>query len=108
MSQTTGNRTPTTTSTPSVDELAALEKLEAAQQLADQCKALDESEHIADAAGAWREALRLWLRWNQAHDQITRALFENGKPSQKLEDVMDQLDSMRKQAVALSEDLIGH
>ena len=107
MSQTTGNRT-TSPATPSVDELAALEKLEAAQQLADQCRALDEADTVTDAANAWREALRLWLRWNQAHDQITRTLFEDGKPSQKLEDVMDQLDSMRKQAVTLSEELISH
>ena len=107
MSQTTGNRTPTSPANTSVDELAALEKLEAAQQLADQCRALDEAEHVVDASNAWREALQLWLRWNQAHDQITRALFEGGKPSQRLEDVMDQLDSMRKQAVALSEDLIS-
>ena len=107
MSQTTGNRT-TSPATPSVDELAALEKLEAAQQLADQCRALDEADTVTDPANAWREALRLWLRWNQAHDQITRTLFEDGKPSQKLEDVMDQLDSMRKQAVTLSEELISH
>lgn len=107
MSQTTGNRTPTSLPTPSVDELAALEKLEAAQQLAEQCKALDDAEYSAAAGSAYREALRLWLRWNQAHDQITRTLFEDGKPTQKLEDVMDQLDSMRKQAVALSEGLIS-
>ena len=107
MSQTTGSSTQRTSSAPSVDELAALEKLEAAQLLADQCKALDEAENASNGNDAWREALKLWLRWNQAHVQITQTLFEDGKPSQKLEDVMDQLEGMRKQAVALSEDLIG-
>ena len=107
MSQTTGSPTQRTPSAPSVDELAALEKLEAAQRLADQCKALDDAENTACATDAWREALKLWLRWNQAHVQITQTLFEDGKPSQKLEDIMDQLEGMRKQAVALSEDLIG-
>ncbi len=107
MSQTTGSSTQRIPSAPSVDELAALEKLEAAQLLADQCKALDEAENSSSANDAWREALKLWLRWNQAHVQITQTLFEDGKPSQKLEDVMDQLEGMRKQAVALSEDLIG-
>ena len=106
MSQTTGPSTQRTPSAPSVDELAALEKLEAAQLLADQCKALDEVEDTSNATDAWRDALKLWLRWNQAHVQITQTLFEDGKPSQKLEDVMDQLEGMRKQAVALSEDLI--
>ena len=106
MSQTTGSSTQRTPSTSSVDELAALEKLEAAQLLADQCKALDEADEASDATDAWREALKLWLRWNQAHVQITQTLFEDGKPSQRLEDVMDQLESMRKQAVAISEDLI--
>lgn len=106
MSQTTGSSTQRTPPTPSVDELAALEKLEAAQLLADQCKALDEADEASDATDAWREALKLWLRWNQAHVQITQTLFEDGKPSQRLEDVMDQLESMRKQAVAISEDLI--
>ena len=107
MSQTTGSPTQRTPSAPSVDELAALEKLEAAQRLADQCKALDDAENTACATDAWGEALKLWLRWDQAHVQITQTLFEDGKPSQKLEDIMDQLESMRKQAVALSEDLIG-
>ncbi|MDG2409256.1 MAG: hypothetical protein P8M53_09645 [Pirellulales bacterium] len=107
MSQTTGKRTNTAQSTPSVDELAALEKLEAAQLLAEQCKALDEIGPESEKAIAWREALQLWLRWNQAHEQITKTLFEDGKPSQKLEDVMDHLDRMRKQAVSLSEGLIG-
>ena len=107
MSQTTGSPTQRTPSAPSVDELAALEKLEVAQRLADQCKALEDAENTACATDAWREALKLWLRWNQAHVQITQTLFEDGKPSQKLEDVMDQLESMRKQAVSLSEDLIG-
>ena len=106
MSQTTGSSTQRTPSTSSVDELAALEKLEAAQLLADQCKALDEADEASDATDAWREALKLWLRWNQAHVQITQTLFDDGKPSQRLEDVMDQLESMRKQAVAISEDLI--
>ena len=57
MSQTTGKRTNTAQSTPSVDELAALEKLEAAQLLAEQCKALDEIGPESDKTIAWREAL---------------------------------------------------
>ncbi len=107
MSQTTENRTNTPLSTPSVDEVAALEKLEAAQRLADQCTALDDLGPTGDGSNAWREALQLWLQWNQAHEQITKTLFEDGKPSQKLEDVMDHLDRMRKQAVTLSEGLIS-
>ena len=107
MAQTTGNRVNTGKSTRTVDEIAALQKLEAAQRLADQCTALDEAALEPDTATACREALQLWLQWNQAHEQITQTLFENGKPSQKLEDVMDHLDRMRKQAVTLSEGLIS-
>ena len=53
MSQTTGPSTQRTPSAPSADELAALEKLEAAQLLADQCKALDEAENASHANDAW-------------------------------------------------------
>ena len=109
MSQTTGDQVTPLTSQPSADEISALEKLEAAQRLAEQCSALDDAELDTNGASAkaWRDALGLWLQWNQAHEQITRALFDNGKPDQQLEDVMDHLDRMRKKAVELSEGLIG-
>ena len=108
MSQTTGDRLTRGSSHQSVDELSALEKLEAAQRLADQCSALDEADVKSpqQPATAWRDALQLWLQWNKAHEQVTKSLFDDGNPSQKIEDAMDQLDRMRKQAVTLSEGLI--
>ena len=108
MSQTTGDQLTPRTSQPSSDEVSLLKKLEAAERLAQQCSALDEAEFESDTGPtkAFRDALTLWLRWNQAHEQITRALFDSGKPDQQLEDLMDQLDRMRKQAVELSEGLI--
>ena len=108
MSQTTGDHVTPRTSQPSSDEVSVLKKLEAAERLAQQCSALDEAEYesVSDHTKAFRDALTLWLQWNQAHEQITRALFDSGKPDQQLEDLMDQLDRMRKQAVKLSEGLI--
>ena len=109
MSQTTGNHVTHRTSQPSSDEVSVLKKLEAAELLAQQCSALDEVEYesAAGPAKAFRDALTLWLQWNQAHEQITRTLFDSGKPDQQLEDLMDQLDRMRKKAVSLSEGLIA-
>lgn len=53
-----------------------------------------------------REALVLWLRWNTAYEQATERLFEAGQSPEKLEDLMDWLEQMRREAIKASRDLL--
>jgi hypothetical protein len=107
MSQTANESAWSSRSTPTTDELSALKKLEAAERLANQCCELDQVDSDADQPLAWRETLELWLKWNKAHQQVTSKLFQDANRNQNVEDMMDQLDRMRRQAVAMSEQLIG-
>lgn len=56
---------------------------------------------------AWREALRLWLTWNRAHEQATARLFKLGEDPRQVEATLDQLDQLRAQAIALSEQVLA-
>ena len=59
-----------------------------------------------DSGGCWRTALSMWLQWNEAHQKVTCRMFQQGQDQQQIEDLMDQLDRLRKEAVARSERLI--
>ena len=53
-----------------------------------------------------REALTLWLRWNEAYEQATSRLFAAGQSAEKIEDFMDSLDQLRREAISLSHSLL--
>ena len=64
-----------------------------------------------DGRELWRESLRLWLQWNQAHDALTAAMFDSRQDrarQSKLIEQMDQLDQLRWRAVELAQELLGH
>ncbi len=54
----------------------------------------------------WREALELWLRWNSMYERVTELAYDGRENQQHLEDLMDQMDQIRRRAVNLSADLI--
>lgn len=54
-----------------------------------------------------REALSVWLRWNAAFEQSTQRMFEAGESPMKIEDYMDWLDQLRREAIELSRRAIG-
>jgi len=60
-----------------------------------------------DSEPAWRDALQLWLRWNTAHTELTSRMFEVQHNSAMMEDLLDQVEQLRLQAVKLSEQLIA-
>ena len=109
MSQTAGKNLSAPRMKPTVDGLAALKKLEEAERLASECSRLDQLDDAGQPndAMALRETLKLWLTWNKAHQAVTSQLFKDGKPGQQAEDMMDELDRMRLQAVESSERLIS-
>jgi hypothetical protein len=61
----------------------------------------------ADMPNRCAEVLRLWLEWNEAYDTITERLFQVGNDRRRQEDLLDQLDALRRKAVKMSEDLLG-
>lgn len=53
-----------------------------------------------------KQALTLWLRWNAAYEQTTARMFQPGANIDSLQQVMDEMDELRRQAIALSRDLL--
>lgn len=65
-----------------------------------------ESEGVTDLQLRWREALLLWLRWNQAYEHITERMFQPGHSSAQLQEMMDQMDDLRREAIEQSQQLL--
>ena len=66
----------------------------------------DAQPGMSDSELRFREALTLWLRWNEAYEQATLHLFSAGPSPEKIEDFMDSLDQLRRQAISLSHNLL--
>jgi len=64
------------------------------------------SQGVTDLQLQWREALVLWLRWNQAYEHVTEQMFQAGQNPAQLQDIMDQMDDLRREAVAQSQQLL--
>jgi hypothetical protein len=56
---------------------------------------------------ASHKALQLWLRWNDAYEKTTACMFDRGQDRRAIEDLMDQLDQLRLQAVRLSRTVVS-
>ncbi len=54
-----------------------------------------------------RQVLRLWLRWNEAHERLCEEMYQARRDMRALEDKLDQLDLLRQQAVRLSKALLA-
>lgn len=53
-----------------------------------------------------REALVLWLRWNEAYERVTERLYDGQFGSEQTETVLDEVESLRREAVRLSQELL--
>lgn len=65
------------------------------------------AESRLDSIQELRQAIALWLRWNAAYEQVTMQAYQARHDQRKLEAIMDEMDSVRRQAVAASEKAIG-
>jgi hypothetical protein len=54
-----------------------------------------------------QRAIALWLRWNEAYEQVTMQAYQARHDQRKLEAIMDEMDSVRRQAVAASKKAIS-
>jgi hypothetical protein len=54
-----------------------------------------------------REALLLWLRWNDAYERVTERLYAGQFSPEQTEAVMDEVDDLRREAIRLSHELLN-
>ncbi|MGD9647721.1 MAG: hypothetical protein AB7U73_18560 [Pirellulales bacterium] len=51
--------------------------------------------------------LRLWLSWNEAHEQVDARMFKAGENLHELESLLDRADELRFEAVQRSKALLA-
>lgn len=68
-------------------------------------QSIDDNE-LTEAQLRWREALVCWLRWNEAYENVTAIMYDKRQNPEQLEQLMDQMDALRRRAVELSEQLL--
>lgn len=61
---------------------------------------------ISDFEMRCREALVLWLRWNEAYERVTEQMYQPGTSQESLQDTMDQVEDLRRQAISLSQEML--
>ncbi len=54
-----------------------------------------------------REVLQMWLRWNDASQRLTEHLFDRRDDPQKMQEMLDDLDRLRLEAVSASRQILG-
>ena len=59
-----------------------------------------------DLLKSCQEVLRLWLSWNAAYEKASEKCFGDPENPLAMEEFMDQMDRVRCQAIALSQELL--
>ncbi|MCH8046404.1 MAG: hypothetical protein IID44_22065 [Planctomycetes bacterium] len=54
----------------------------------------------------YQDALLLWLRWNNAYERVTATLYDARHDPRKQEQLLDEMDQLRQQAVDFSRELL--
>ena len=54
-----------------------------------------------------KEALELWLRWDEEHRRITELLFDGKHDPRSLEEQLDCCDVLRQRAIKLTQQVLG-
>jgi hypothetical protein len=54
-----------------------------------------------------KEVLQMWLRWNDASQQVTQLMFRERDNPEKLREMLDDLDRLRLAAVSASQELLN-
>jgi len=53
------------------------------------------------------EALRLWLRWNDAYERLTTEMFQVAHDRSRVEAVAEEVDNLRQRALATTRAALG-
>jgi len=54
----------------------------------------------------WNEAIMLWLSWNSTYEKATARMYKDGN-KKKLQAMLSEMEFLRKQAIELSQGLLG-
>ena len=54
----------------------------------------------------WNEAIMLWLSWNSTYEKATAKMYKDGN-KEKLRAMFSEMEFLRKQAIELSQGLLG-
>ena len=54
----------------------------------------------------WNEAIMLWLSWNSTYEKATEKMYK-GANKEKLRAMLSEMEFLRKQAIELSQGLLG-
>jgi hypothetical protein len=54
-----------------------------------------------------QQALVLWLRWNDGFEKVTEQMYSAGLEREQAEQVLDELDQVRREAVRLSQVILN-
>ncbi len=54
----------------------------------------------------WNEAIMLWLSWNSTYEKATAKMYKGGN-KEKLRAMVSEMENLRKQAIELSQGLLG-
>ena len=69
-----------------------------------------EAEHQASTPSGdgpdWNEAIMLWLSWNSTYEKATAKMYKGGN-KEKLRAMVNEMEFLRKQAIELSQGLLG-
>lgn len=64
-------------------------------------------EPTASAEVRCEEILQMWLKWNDASQQVTQHMFQERDNPDKVRQILDDLDRMRLAAVSASQELLN-
>ena len=62
---------------------------------------------MSDADRRCREALAVWLRWNTENQKLTESLYRERQRPEKVEELLDGLEALRDEAIAMSEEVLS-
>ena len=66
----------------------------------------EESPATDGGRSAWNEAIMLWLSWNRTYEKATACMYKDGN-KKKLRAMFDEMEFLRKQAIEVSQGLLG-
>ena len=71
-----------------------------------QSQGSDESPATDGGRSAWNEAIMLWLSWNRTYEKATARMYNDGN-KKKLRAMFSEMEFLRKQAIEVSQGLLG-
>ena len=63
-------------------------------------------DDASDSRRRCEQALVLWLRWNDAYERMTSQMFEHRENPERVEELLGQVDELRRQGVDTTKEIL--